>query len=239
MIKVLKSPRHLLDVLDFSKFNKISDYRNGAYLECNGQIFYVSHYDNLNALSIKVNRNDVDFIIKGDKTQRLNFIVDSHTEILDLNLGKIHFNDFKLLKEIIKEKNPLTGLNGKNDPLTFNLEILEELSPIYNPNNIIGRGLGLTPSGDDILIGIILILNILKKREELSKIIESADLSRTNKISKNFLEFTFKGYFSESILKLLKEDDIEKNVEEILKTGHTSGADTLLGMYYAINYFKK
>lgn len=239
MIKVLKSPRHLLDVLDFSKFNKMSTYRNGAYLEVGDQIFYVSHYDNLNPLSIMISKDDLKFIIEGDEIQRLNFIVDSNTEILDLNLKQTRFTSFNLLKKIIKEKNEFTGLNGKNDTMSNNLKVLEELAPISNPNNIIGRGLGLTPSGDDVLIGIILILNILNEKDKLNKIINVADLTRTNKISKKFLEFAFKGYFSDSILKLLKEKDIEKTIEEILKTGHTSGADTLLGIYYAINYFQK
>lgn len=236
MIKVKKCPKHLLDVLDFTKFEKISIYKNGMYLKAKEKIFYVSHFENLNALSIQVDKSDLEQIKLGGNLQRLNFIIDGDTTVVDLHFPKIVDKiPLNILKETIESKNPITGLNGKNESLINNSAFLEKINPLINPNEIIGRGLGLTPSGDDILIGILFVLFSKGKEQQVDKIKLEASLSRTNDISREFLQYALKGIFSESLLELLGTDNIDQSVNCILSTGHTSGADSLLGIHYGIN----
>lgn len=240
MINLIKCPRHLIDALDISLFEKVYDYKNGSYLKAGDQIIYFSEWSNLNALSVQINKMDLNLIQEGDKLQRYNFIIDKHCQIVDLNFpDALEVDISNKLCKIIEDKNPNTGLNGKDDSLLKNYDILDKLNPLTSPNNIIGRGLGLTPSGDDVLIGILFAMYYLNMKGQIEIFRSKSDLNRTNNISKEFLKYAYSGIFSESLLSLLDGEDLCEKIDHIMKTGHTSGSDTLLGIYYGFNNLTK
>lgn len=106
-----------------------------------------------------------------------------------------------------------------------------------------GRGKGLTPSGDDILIGFTLALMMFGKFNIWRKALEVVVTSdRTTIISVAYLRALLKGYASEQFIRLVKLLDaaeikqIEKTIKEVQSFGHTSGSDTLFGFFVGLNF---
>jgi Protein of unknown function (DUF2877) len=101
-----------------------------------------------------------------------------------------------------------------------------------------GLGPGLTPSGDDILAGILLIAS-LTERLSPSELRAAADTARTHAISRSFLRWAANGHSIEPVHDLLSAvatgrptGDAEQAVAAI---GATSGHDLLLGLRLALN----
>lgn len=116
-------------------------------------------------------------------------------------------------------------------------------------SSLLGLGPGLTPSGDDFLIGFLAAHHLLSSPvlavgetgpgmgEEL---VEEAG-RRTNKVGCQFLEYALKGIYSENIHHLFNvlqrspHGEREKAaVAELLKSGHTSGTDTMIGVVFGL-----
>ena len=105
--------------------------------------------------------------------------------------------------------------------------------------SLIGLGVGLTPSGDDFLCGVLagLILtgnsdqtftSILKERV-------GANLYNTNDISRTFLQCALLSHFSKPIKDLVFPASVEDIHASFEAVGHSSGFDSLCGIYYVYN----
>ncbi|MFM1524409.1 MULTISPECIES: DUF2877 domain-containing protein [Helcococcus] len=179
---------------------------------------------------------------KKAKIYKLNkSIIDGNSEYLIHNY-KIIENKLQSLKDkitnetekIINNKLYLVSeelfLSFKNNDEKKIMDIIEKL---------IGLGMGLTPSGDDYISGLLLIIvainSPLKEYKELFYKIILKNKYNTNIISyemlKNSIEGDFKSLYTNFLNKVfnckLNFDDIDM----ILKIGHTSGKDTLLGIF--------
>ena len=108
---------------------------------------------------------------------------------------------------------------------------------------VVGRGPGSTPSGDDVLIGILAVLNSPASGAAGARSAESLGramlplLWTTNDISGQLLRQAVNGLFSrdvhELILALLGNPDPQQLLNAIrcvIETGVTSGADTCMGL---------
>lgn len=95
---------------------------------------------------------------------------------------------------------------------------------------LLGLGEGLTPSGDDYLVGFIYGLYTLKKYDLINFItpilINNVD-HYTNIISKTFILHALKGRFSQNI--------VEHNWSKVMQYGNTSGVFILLGVTDSIS----
>lgn len=89
---------------------------------------------------------------------------------------------------------------------------------------LVGLGSGLTPAGDDFLVGYIASREILGK-----KIPFEIDCSRTTKLSGHFLSNALNGKFSSAVINFLKSGDMS-----VLSFGKTSGIATALGVLKGI-----
>ena len=102
----------------------------------------------------------------------------------------------------------------------------------------IGLGPGLTPSGDDFLCGIFagLMLRYPDGHPFQAVLREavSCHLSGTNDISSAFLRCAFNGQFSQAVISLATLPSSEALSQSFLALGHSSGLDTLCGIYYAL-----
>ncbi len=112
-------------------------------------------------------------------------------------------------------------------------------------DKIIGCGPGLTPSSDDMLLGIVMSLYYYKKFDKnfyidvakLGKIILKASYEKTTRISYEILRFGTKGIVIEDIHILAKSIffitgfKIEEKAELLMTYGETSGTDIILGLY--------
>ena len=105
---------------------------------------------------------------------------------------------------------------------------------------LIGLGIGLTPSGDDFLTGVLAGLRLRGLEESplfaaLAEQIRHA-LSRTNDISRAFLVCALEGHFSQAVLSLKNEADPALLRQRFAAIGHSSGMDTAAGILYCLRY---
>jgi hypothetical protein len=108
----------------------------------------------------------------------------------------------------------------------------------------LGRGLGLTPAGDDILTGYGAALYFTGKEKKFLKVLDSSAPFRTTDISRAYLSAMEAGYANEPYICLLRAwAQHAGNAEEwmilVRNTGHTSGNDTLYGTWLALKKGKE
>lgn len=104
---------------------------------------------------------------------------------------------------------------------------------------LIGRGDGLTPSGDDVLLGFTMIRQAFLLEDSFIKILEQGTIKRkTTAVSTAYYDSLFAGYVNSLFLAFIFSITPEENnssaetlVDLITRYGHTSGYDTLFGIY--------
>ena len=103
---------------------------------------------------------------------------------------------------------------------------------------LIGLGEGLTPAGDDCVLGALAVVHrlapawLLDNRAQRDRLVMAAG-TRTTDVARNFLLEALEGRFAEPVLHLLtaRTDDLaNRAARELLAMGATSGADTLTGI---------
>lgn len=151
------------------------------------------------------------------------------------------------LQSVLALKPPSTTLEARwfdQRLLHLQASVLEEASLKEALQHLLGFGSGLTPSGDDAIVGFLAGLHYIQQqstlkivKQHLSVLLE--DKNATVWLSQHFLHMALEGWFIEPILtlyeKLLGENDIETIIHQILSLGHTSGADLLRGLALAIS----
>jgi uncharacterized protein DUF2877 len=113
---------------------------------------------------------------------------------------------------------------------------------IAGAGTLLGLGDGLTPSGDDCLVGALAVLHHVD-REWLPRggasavgAIAGSARERTTTIGREFVLHALAGRFSEPVLAVLRAispDEQRRAVARLAGLGATSGADTLCGMRLA------
>ena len=104
---------------------------------------------------------------------------------------------------------------------------------------LIGLGLGLTPSGDDFLCGVLAGLHLCGLLSHpfypaLSSQIQ-VHLTDTNDISAAFLHCALQGQFSLAVNRLPSMISASQILSVFREIGHSSGTDTLCGIYYVLS----
>ena len=105
---------------------------------------------------------------------------------------------------------------------------------------VAGRGPGLTPSGDDLLVGIMLGAGVLPGAagvcsvQDVRDVLASAAMPRTTRISGAYLDAARHGWASEpwhALVRALasRPEHVRGAARRLLGIGETSGADTLTG----------
>lgn len=105
----------------------------------------------------------------------------------------------------------------------------------------LGKGPGLTPSSDDMLVGMLLAAQMdgaLSSKQCEKFFTASGNLFVvTTRVSASYLRYASQGLFGSPLLhfatSLQRGLRITQAVEKLLGVGHTSGADTLLGFWLA------
>lgn len=175
----------------------------------------------------------------------------------DLNLANVE----KLSRSI----HQVTDLNG----FSFSLNRIEDMNHFQNRlelnavkkvilgneteqndglDYLLGRGKGLTPSGDDMLIGCLAAdilykkINIFLKETLILKL--TVEQTITTTVSIHYLHCALQNKWNEPIHHLIQaltknstQNEIEKAVQSIIRIGHTSGLDMLTGFMAAMVLF--
>lgn len=104
--------------------------------------------------------------------------------------------------------------------------------------HLLGRGKGLTPSGDDHVVGLLALQASFRPfsltfNQAVYELVNAESI--TTDVSKEYLFYAAQGKFSSSVINLLnqlaKSQTVYQNeLDELLKTGHSSGVDTAFGL---------
>lgn len=126
--------------------------------------------------------------------------------------------------------------------LLSGLEPLDEMVLQEAGGKLAGLGLGLTPSGDDFIIGSMhalwAVLDETVAAPLCTKLLH-VSAPRTNALSANYLEAAARGEAAQAwhdILAAITHDDVaalSPAVERLVNLGHTSGQDALAGFLLA------
>lgn len=212
-----------------------------------------------------LNPDKIDRILASVKTNDLvkmengRFTFYTRREIIELDLSSLEEMDLSIPALTMPQQDlKQTNIYNVLEAMAFNehmglkntdrvLESTETLKHIANrqPQEIlqaveylIGRGNGLTPSGDDVLLGFSMIRSGFNPKDELMDYIKEGLKRRsTTAISRAYYESLFTGYVNSIFLALLQavESEIEVETDQLVQLitryGHTSGYDTLFGFY--------
>lgn len=252
-----------------NKENRVhSIFKNGINIEgSSGLVFIGTDINGKLPFGIHLNQPNIELLVNIDRDTIFEFNKELETlvttnYVIELNKAEIYSSklprDKKDISHIglssllnsIREMNILTGLD-----MTIEDMLLDNAGLIYILKtsvisrdeeyingvlkSIIGRGRGLTPSGDDLLIGLLWINEIsgIFSKEffnSLKQLIFQGGL--TTDVSINYYKSAFKGDYSSSLIDLcysiieFNEEEIRINLENIIQYGHTSGADLLSGI---------
>lgn len=182
----------------------------------------------------------------------------SDSEFMDMMVVETHI---EWLKKLLEKKNPY-----KQQPsyLPFYNQVLIEGQSLSHAivhrnrkeierstKQLIGMGVGLTPSGDDYLTGLLLTLRRWSKQFGfISQAIFMGELNlmtQTNIISQHQLYFALQGEGKQSVVEFIGDfvndemayGEFQKQVQDVLNIGSTSGFDILLGILAGFNIIKR
>ncbi|WP_166645409.1 DUF2877 domain-containing protein [Photobacterium lutimaris] len=147
-----------------------------------------------------------------------------------------------------KEKQPFISISEYIQYLGLNTPRCIYSLPEQLVENI-GRGKGLTPSGDDFLLGVLAVLSYVREAHpdaattyQRFQIQVPRDISKTTDISAHYLTLALSQHFSKPVQWLVyylftatDRLTIETAITTNLLIGSSSGADTIAGIVYCIN----
>ncbi|MFQ1049364.1 DUF2877 domain-containing protein [Avibacterium paragallinarum] len=101
---------------------------------------------------------------------------------------------------------------------------------------MLGLGRGLTPSGDDYIVGYMAAYyaenkGVFKPFEEIAILAKYC----TNEISANYIENASRRLFKQEILDLMREIENREYINNMMSFGSSSGIDLLYGIFDYIN----
>lgn len=111
----------------------------------------------------------------------------------------------------------------------------------HHASSLVGLGTGLTPAGDDALLGVVLVATmpgsmLAPARADLTDVVHAA-ATRTTDISHAALAQAVRGRTRESLVALLHalavatdEQTLARHASRVIAIGHTSGTDILTGL---------
>lgn len=169
------------------------------------------------------------------------------------NFIKDNGSDSGLLSALNKYLNKETIKNNNDVFVNLFLEKLNKLDFSIKKDNkdeflnavygFIGLGIGLTPSGDDFILGCLtawkyLGCNLYDECTD-SKFIERLK-GRTTTVSYFMLKNCMDGFVNDALINLFKYENNNNNMEyllrKVLNIGSTSGTDMLIGILFAYKY---
>lgn len=106
--------------------------------------------------------------------------------------------------------------------------------------DIIGYGIGLTPAADDFVLGVLAVLTAADA-EHLPHLAAACreELNRTTDISAEMLFHGSEGRFSQSVVGIFNRQTTGRAINDLLNYGHSSGHDTLCGIYTGLTVLRE
>lgn len=249
------------ELLSHKNYAKIhSVFPNGFNLNFDGELIYMSYHQEgmLSAIGLTIDKAVFTalhpYLKEGVhvrfRSNQLMFYTRPNVfmiEITDQTIEhlKVVPVSRKTLKKVDLEENlealDLFNQSGFSSNQTL-FNVLEDIQKakevkVSHAKQLIGGGVGLTPTGDDFLQGLILMEQTLKQLPHIQEIVQTQLKERsTTDVSLSYYKALFKGYSNEPLVLLfeaVKNNDLEQ-VQEALSLveeyGETSGYDLLTGI---------
>ena len=254
------------EILAKNHFAKIhSVFPNGFNLNFNGELVYISYHQEglLSARGISIDQSVFDAITPylkigvqvRVKEQQLVFYTRPY--IFTVHFTERKVKDLKVLPltedelEAFGFQSRLEQLNLlKHSGFATNENLMMILNEIKRENEVntnhikrlIGAGIGLTPTGDDFLQGLIFMEQTLQNRPHIQTLVEEQLTQRsTTDVSLSYYQAIFDGYSNEPLVLLAQaikegnEEAFHQAISYIRQYGETSGYDLLTGMGQYLN----
>lgn len=152
---------------------------------------------------------------------------------------------------LVRFSESLAGQDAFDRSLAAALRGFSDGADPHELASLVGLGAGLTPSGDDALVGALAALDVISECGPVAPLLRQAlvealpvplELS-TTRVSAQMLRAAIEGLYAEPVLALLHalaRDDaspasVERAAEALSRLGHRSGRDTLLGVAAALS----
>ena len=247
-----------------------SKFRQGFHLLLAGQLVYIGCKNFLAPFGIQIDQERTENLLETLQTGDLavykegRLLLYSRTRVHQLDSTRMqekdlripHFYEekkqipqtaiYKYLKEI--DFSTCIGVPWEERTLQY-VRLLEKTDKANFEKNLeiaaffAGRGKGLTPGGDDFLLGYTLALRIYGVFPLWQQAVTKAVCEeKTTSISTAYRKALDAGYIHEGLwemVQLLHAEDPEAAKESICKVrnfGHTSGNDTLFGFFTGLNF---
>ena len=246
-----------------------SKFKNGLNVQFGDKLFYIGALGTpLSALGMLVDKADLtrliesvqvnEIVISKDKrfvfyaTQGIINLEYADVEYVDLGIPHIKcpfdkIDDNKLYRYLSGlELEKRTGMTLDDRTEKYIARLKSSSKEDYQENLEIikfftGRGIGLTPSGDDLLLGFSFALCIFGRGACWLSCMQQIIASKiTTPISVAYMQALLDGYVSFNFLQLARVLDtqdtekIKEVVTDIAAFGHTSGYDTLYGFWLGL-----
>ena len=254
------------EILAKNHFAKIhSVFPNGFNLNFNGELVYISYHQEglLSARWISIDQSVFDAITPylkigvqvRVKEQQLVFYTRPY-------IFTVHFTERKVkdlkVRPLTEDELEAFGFQSRLEQLNLlkhsgfatNENLMMILNEIKRENEVntnhikrlIGAGIGLTPTGDDFLQGLIFMEQTLQNRPHIQTLVEEQLTQRsTTDVSLSYYQAIFDGYSNEPLVLLAQaikegnEEAFHQAISYIRQYGETSGYDLLTGMGQYLN----
>lgn len=218
-----------------------SEFQTGVNLKVGEELLYINYpYFQVPPFGMMLSENVMDKLKPHFKKASLS--ISNHELVID---------DIAL--SVKRSQRVLTHIDKKDLTSKIDLSIFTSFvkqSPIENTllegtleeviSGLIGYGPGLTPSGDDFIVGILAVDSLVPflSKKVISILEEGIKQKRTTDVSIAYLKAALVGEFSTAIVEVIhalsNEAYLFKALNLLSKTGHSSGNDTIAGIYYAL-----
>jgi len=209
------------------------------------------------AVAVPLTRSDLARVTEGAPVRVSNGVIEAGA--LRIELAGLEVVDLRLRRRLralpaaaraLARHTGTTPAKGPFEPaLAAALERFRSGGEVRGLAALVGLGEGLTPSGDDALVGVLAGLDAASEasgdaaalRERLRAELERGT-SRTTRLAAQMLDAATAGFYAEPVLGLLETlalprpaaKALERAVATLLAVGHRSGADTLRGIGVAL-----
>lgn len=262
--------RYTAQILSRYKYAKIhSIFPNGFNLNFKGYLVYVTYHQELMlpALGMMIDRNIFNQLYSHLRQGQLvrfrddyfTFYIQANTLTMSLKEQKrknlaidnqlIDKRKIGQLRDYLATINLIdsSGFSKSKELLNSYQEIqANKKITKKNINNLIGAGIGLTPTGDDFLQGLILMEKILGHSPEIeANVKRGLEQRSTTDVSLSYYQTLFEGYYNEPLAELFKavneenKEEIKKSILLVQEYGETSGFDLLTGMLTYLEFLKE
>ncbi|WP_025023963.1 DUF2877 domain-containing protein [Companilactobacillus nodensis] len=241
--------RHSFNIKFENIYFHVGNYAGGlSVLGITINSLYLSKIlDNITLNDLVILKNDILKIYASNKIFEVNLL---NLNEIELSIPKLDLsvNQYKMVDSSLKELDLGKKIGMDNNSISHIMPIFSRINQKHDSElydlikYMLGRGKGLTPSGDDMLVGFssMLVGSGYPLAERWMNILSEFSELGTTKVSSAYIDAVKHGYISKDLKELMLNMNSNKStiictMQEVLQMGHTSGADTLFGVSLAIN----